>query len=85
MGSHYLCIIFMTAANEFPFQDSKVLLYCIVLYCIVLYCIVLYCIVLYCIVLYCIVLYCIVLYCKKNQQLQRIKGEGRNYVELAFL
>ena len=48
---------------NFPVQDNKVLLYCIVLYCIVLYCIVLYCIVLYCIVLYCIVLYCIVLYC----------------------
>ena len=45
-----LLMYFMSATNEFPFQDNKVLLYCIVLYCIVLYCIVLYCIVLYCIV-----------------------------------
>ena len=60
---YYFCILSTNGANEFPFRDNIVVLYCIVLYCIVLYCIVLYCIVLYCIVLYCIVLYCIVLYC----------------------
>ena len=47
----FLLVYFFTnatnAANELPFWDNNVLLYCTVLYCTVLYCTVLYCTVLY--------------------------------------